>query len=106
MQKTVIEWLHFLPPILKRLAIENMEHRNALKIKDNLHLALIGAFNWNKSAQGHWFWRFLYDHLRFNDNKFDPTICTTELLNSLRKDGVVVKDYYVNYVHKPIIEYL
>jgi hypothetical protein len=104
--KKIIEWFNLLPPVLRKLALENIKKGNGEIIENSLGGALDSAFTWYRTPQESGFWRFLYDHLRFNDNKFDPTICTTELLNSLRKDGVVVKDYYVNYVHKPIIEYL
>ncbi len=102
MQKTIIEWFDLLPPVLKKLALENIEKKNGVVLKDSLRFALSGAFNWSSSAQGDMFWRFLFEHLRLHNNKIDSSICTTEKLNSLRKDGVVVKDYYV----KEIIETL
>ena len=88
MYKTIIEWFDLLPPVLKKLAVENIEKRSGV--------ALIK----------HDFWRFLYEQIQINHDKIDPSICTTEKLNSFRLDGVVVKDYYVNYDRKPIIEYL
>ena len=102
MQKTIIEWFDLLPQVLKRLALENIEKNNSVVLKDSLRFALSGAFNWEKTPQGHSFWFFLREHILRNNNKIDSSICTTEKLNSLRKDGVVVKDYYV----KEIIETL
>ena len=108
MYKTIIEWFDLLPPVLKKLAVENIEKRSGVAlIKTNsLHNAIDQAFHWENSAQGHDFWRFLYEQIQINHDKIDPSICTTEKLNSFRLDGVVVKDYYVNYDRKPIIEYL
>ena len=101
-EKTVIEWFDLLPQVLKKLALENIQYKNGVVLKNSLRFALSGAFNWSSSAQGDMFWRFLFEHLRLHNNKIDSSICTTEKLNSFRKDGVKVKDYYV----KEIIETL
>ena len=101
-EKTIIEWFNLLPPVLRKLALENIKKGNGEIIENSLRFALSGAFNWEKTPQGHSFWFFLREHILRNNNKIDSSICTTEKLNSLRKDGVVVKDYYV----KEIIETL
>ena len=101
-EKTIIEWFNLLPPVLRKLALENIKKGNGEIIENSLRFALSGAFNWEKTPQGHSFWFFLREHILRNNNKIDSSICTTEKLNSLRKDGVKVKDYYI----KEIIETL
>lgn len=101
-EKTIIEWFDLLPQVLKRLALENIEKNNSVVLRGSLHLALSCAFDWEKTPQGHSFWFFLREHILRNNNKIDSSTCTTKQLNSLRKDGVKVKDYYV----KEIIETL
>ena len=104
-QKTAREWFDLLPPILMNLALENTTEERLNTYVSSLSNSLDRAINWSETKQGGSFWMCLYSSVR-TDNKIDQRICTTEKLNSLREDEVKVKDYFINYNRKQIIEFL
>ena len=104
-QKTAREWFDLLPPILMNLALENTTEERLNTYVSSLSNSLDRAINWSETKQGGSFWMCLYSSVR-TDNKIDQRICTTEKLNSLREDEVKVKDYFINYNRKQLIDFL
>lgn len=65
--KTVKEWLEGLEEPYRSQAFENVEELNVhpggvlFAREESLSSALIGAFDWGKSPQGHKYWENIYE---------------------------------------------
>lgn len=60
--KTVKEWLEELPEPYRNKALHNMKHPNKC-IVTNIKDAIMGAFVWSESKEGHDYWDNLYSSL-------------------------------------------
>ena len=55
--KTTRDWLTEIPdPEIREKALRNMDEDSANLEAQSISDALLGAFNWSKSPEGHRFW--------------------------------------------------
>ncbi len=62
MEKTIKEWLEELPDGYRERAIVNTEEGMLDASRSTLLDAIYGAFIWEDSPEGHWFWKDVFDH--------------------------------------------
>ena len=58
--KTIKEWFKELPPNVRQKAIANMDKRDLTKRCDSLSSAILTAFYWADSKEGHYYWEEQY----------------------------------------------
>lgn len=58
---TAEQWLKQLPDPYRRIALEEMTQGKYVTA-ENMNIALVCAFNWEKSKHGHKFWLEVYNH--------------------------------------------
>lgn len=70
-KQTISQWLNELEEPYRSLALESTTNLTDALFSD-ASLALLGAFDWNESPQGHEYWRQVYIDIGGNLNLRKP----------------------------------
>lgn len=62
--KTKKQWLGELPDGYKELALSNLDTKSSSIRKKNMHEAIVAAFVWYETKQGHDFWEQVCKHYK------------------------------------------
>lgn len=61
--KTIEQWLTELPDECRDKALKNMDAFDAKYQVDSLDAAVLSAFDWEQSPEGHNYWSAIHDKL-------------------------------------------